>query len=302
MHLILRLSEGRRRGLEAARAETLTVLHPFQPELTDGGPLGEIGGLFWVRLHAPTADLESHLALLGYTAAAYELILVPAAPAEKQRGRPSTHDLPTSVRWRGSWYRVQEIWRRDEAEEREASPDRRPFLLPTPDGQVRAVRGYRGDRRGLPPADARLTVNLSLTPGCSRLLDPFAGAGGILIAARDHGLQVLSTDIDLFVRFGLAHLSDLHSVADARQLPLADGSIDAVATEPPYAPELLTPVIESLPELARVLRPGGRLCLFCSEPQADPLAAGTPPALTLRHRFRIDRKGTPCAALVWDRV
>ena len=54
--------------------------------------------------------------------------------------------------------------KRDAEEEREASPDRRPFLLPGPDGGVREVRGYRGDRRALPPTDARLTVNLALIP------------------------------------------------------------------------------------------------------------------------------------------
>lgn len=301
MHLILQLSEGRRRALDAARAETHTLFHPFGPELPDGGPLGEIGGLFWLRLAAPPADLEQRLPRLGYTSAAYELTPLPAPPKEKARGRQSSEDLPSSVRWRGNWYGVKGIWRRDEAAEREASPDRRPFLLPSPDGQVRAVHGYRGDRRGLPPADARLSVNLSLTPDCTRLLDPFAGAGGIVIAARDHGLHVLSTDIDPFVRFGLAALSHLHVVADARRLPLAAGSIDAIATEPPYAPELLDSVIASLPELARVLRPGGRLCLFCSEPQADPLLGGAPPPLTLSHRFRIDRKGTACTALVWAR-
>jgi SAM-dependent methyltransferase len=301
MHLILRLSEGRRRALGAARTETLSLLHDFQPELPEGGPFGEIGGLFWLRLGQPCADLRGLLPRLGYAAAAFELTPLSSPPAGVPSSRQTELDLPPAVRWRGAWYRCEERWRRDEEEERAAAPDRRPFLLPTADGLIRTVHGYRGDRRAFPPADARLTVNLSLTPGCARLLDPFAGAGGILLAAKAHALQVLSADIDPFVRFGLAALSGFHAVADARRLPLATGCVDAIASEPPYAPELLGAVIESLPELARVLRPGGRLSLFCSEIQAELLATATQAPLQLRHQFRIDRKGTPCTALVWDR-
>ena len=58
----------------------------------------------------------------------------------------------------------------------------------------------------------------------------------------------------------------------------------------------------ALAELARVVRPGGRLSLFASEPQSAALvAAGDPLPLTLLHRFRVDRKGTACEALVWER-
>lgn len=301
MHLILQLAEGRRRAVDAARAEALGVLHAFEPSLPPGGPLGEVGGLFWVDLAAPGPALELRLPLLGYTCAAYELAPLASPPVPERRPRRASGGLPSCVRWRGGWYAVRPLWQRDEAEEREAGPDRRPFLLPGPDGQVREVRGYRGGQRGLPPADARLTVNLSLTPGCARLLDPFAGARGIVAAARLHGLELLSADIDPFLRHGLAALGALHTVADARRLPLLDHSVDAVATEPPYASELLEAVAASLPELARVLRPGGRLCFFAAVLQSPALLAAAPPSLSLLHRFRIDRKGTPCEALVWTR-
>jgi tRNA G10 N-methylase Trm11 len=104
------------------------------------------------------------------------------------------------------------------------------------------------------------------------------------------------------VRYGLAAIATLHLVADAGRLPLRDGSVDGVATEPPYAPELLPVVAGSLGELARVVTPGGRLSLFAAEEQAGALvAAGEGLPLSLLHRFRIDRKGTACEALVWAR-
>jgi hypothetical protein len=288
--------------MPAARAEVLSLLDAFGPSLPQGGPLGEIGGLIWLDLARPTAEVERRLPLLGYACAAYELVRLSCPPPADRASRHTPGRLPASVRWRGSYYGVRLIWRRDEAEERDAAPDRRSFLLPGAEKQVREVRGYRGDRRGLPPADARLTVNLSLTPGCRTLLDPFAGAGGIVAAAMRHGLQVLSIDIDPFVRYGLQGMGAAHFMGDARRLPFAAGSIDAIATEPPFLPDMEPTVIEGLHEFARVVRPRGRICMFASRGQLSSLAAATAPTLTLLHRFPIDRKGTPCEALVWERA
>jgi SAM-dependent methyltransferase len=301
MHLILQLSEGRRRATEAARSETLSLLALCEPSLPAGGPFGEISGVYWVDLARPAPDLTSRLALLGYACAAHELAPASISVSGPRRPRGSTGSLPATVRWRGRWYTVRELWRRDKEEEREAAPDRRAFVLPDASGESREVRGYRGSRRALPPADARLTVNLSLTPGCRRLLDPFAGAGGIVTAARPHDLEVFSADIDPILRYGLAVLGASHCVADARHLPLADGTIDAVASEPPYLPELTAAVGESLSELARIVRPGGRICFFYSQSQSPELLAAPPPSLRVLHRFPIDRKGTACEALVWER-
>jgi tRNA G10 N-methylase Trm11 len=114
-------------------------------------------------------------------------------------------------------------------------------------------------------------------------------------------MEVVSADIDPLLRHGLPGLGAVHIVADARRLPLDDGCVDAVATEPPYAPELTAAVVEALAELARVVRQGGRLCLFCSEAQSADLLAASTPRLTPLHRFHIDRKGTACEALVWER-
>src|SRR5438034_10745150 len=141
MHLIFQLSEARRRAMEAARAETLSLLAPFGPSLPPGGPFGEIGGVYWVTLDSPTLVLKSRLPLLGYARAAYEMLSVPTEPAETRPPHRSTGDLPGRVRWRGHWYVVRELWRRDEAEEREAAPDRRAVLLPDVGGEPREVRG-----------------------------------------------------------------------------------------------------------------------------------------------------------------
>src|SRR5689334_6360629 len=100
MRLILRLSAGRRRAMEAARAETLSVLDPYGPSLPAGGPLGEIGGVFWVDLASPAPTLDDRLQLLAYAQAAYELVAMPAAPPRQHRLSHS-EELPPTVSWRG---------------------------------------------------------------------------------------------------------------------------------------------------------------------------------------------------------
>jgi hypothetical protein len=77
--------------------------------------------------------------------------------------------------------------------------------------------------------------------------------------------------------------------------------VAAVATEPPYEVEADEAVLGALGELARVLRPGGRIALLCAQRQGDALRAKAA-SLRLRalHDAPIDRKGTPCVVLAWE--
>ena len=87
---------------------------------------------------------------------------------------------------------------------------------------MREIRGYRDDsgplsRRGLPTYDARMLANVAAAGEGGTLLDPFAGAGGVVIEALAHGCRVVSCDIDPALRYGLASLARSHAVADARR-------------------------------------------------------------------------------------
>jgi tRNA (guanine10-N2)-dimethyltransferase len=155
-----------------------------------------------------------------------------------------------------------------------------------------------------------MLVNLVSTGRGATLLDPFAGAGGVVLEALASGHRVLSCDIDAALRRGLRALGAAHPstgsgqavVADARRLPFAANSIDAAATEPPYEPEADEAVLAALGELARVVRPGGRIALLCAQQQAAGLRERAE-SLGLRafHDAPIDRKGTPCAVLGWQK-
>ena len=303
--LVLRQRASRRRARAAAAAEALALLHDLGPAAPAGGPLADRGGVLWVEL--PERHLGAAVARLprlGYTTA---VDLVEAAAAggvgggrghgRARPGRPG--------RGREAGWRLARLYTEDPAGHREQGPDRREFLVEGGDGQVRPVRGYRGDgralgRRGLPVCDARLLVNLVAPAGPGPLVDPFAGVGGVALAARAAGWPVLTADRDPALRHGLAGLGADHLVADARRLPLRPGSVDAVATEPPYDPTAGPLAAEALAEVARLLRPGGATAWLCAAWQAPGLRTAAA-ALGLRATLDtpVDRKGTPVVALAW---
>jgi SAM-dependent methyltransferase len=302
--LVLHLRASRRKARAAATAEALGLLEDLDPAAPSGGPLSELGGTAWVTVPRRHLKLAlARLGRLGYTAA---VDLVEPSERRSVGGAHEGGADPPAIRWRRRWWQAVRVHQADEAMLRERAPDRRPFLLECGDGQVREVRGYRGSgaagaRRALPVPDARMLVNLA-GPPCGVLLDPFAGAGGIALEAAAAGWTAVTADVDPVLRFGLAALARLHLVADARRLPLRTGSVDAVATEPPYHPEAGALLLEALPELARTLRPGGRLALLVTPGLAAlarqaSAAAGLAPALDTP----VDRKGLDVVALTWSR-
>ena len=301
-HLIFRLRRARRKARIAAVTEALCLLRDLEPLAPPGGPLSEQGGLFWVDIpRSALREAERRFPRLGYSVAVDRLEAVRSAGEARQLGNQL-------VRWRRRPYRLSRIYEEDAEAMRARAPDRREFVIETRDGVRRSVRGYRGDgtalgRRGLPVCDARLLVNLVFSPGDGHMfLDPFAGAGGILLEALVSGHRVLSSDIDPSLRHGCHALGAIHSVADGSRLSFASQSIDAIATEPPFDREAEGVVAGALGELHRVLRRGGRLAVLCAGWQAGVLRrVGASLGMTTFLDTPIDRKGTDCCVLAWQK-
>jgi hypothetical protein len=291
--LVLHQRAARRRARAAAVVEALALLHDLGPTAPAGGPLADRGGVLWVELpERHLGEAVARLPRLGYCTAA-DLVEAAPAPARARGGG------------RDPGWRLVRLHTEDPAGHREQAPDRREFLVDAGDGRVRPVRGYRGDgralgRRGLPVCDARLLVNLVAPAGPGLLVDPFAGVGGVALAAAAAGWTAVTADRDPALRHGLGHLGAGHLVADARRLPLRPGSVDAVATEPPYDPSVGPLAGQALEEVARLLRPGGATAWLCAAWQAPGLrAAAAGLGLTTALDTPVDRKGTPVVALAW---
>jgi SAM-dependent methyltransferase len=301
--LIFYLWPARRKARAVALAEALSLLGDLHARASEKGPLSEQGGLFWVLL--PAEHLEAarvRLPRSGYTAAVDWL-----EPMAEQGGRSkNTRSMPKdALQWRHCWYRRHRLFEEDAEVLREGAPDRRTFFLETPAGEVRPVTGYRGDggvlsRRGLSVLDARLLVNLVAAEPGGLFLDPFAGAGGLVIEALASHYEVVSADWDPVLQHGLARLGARHVVADARHLPFPDETFDAIATEPPYHEEAAPLLVEALHELYRVLKRGRRLAMLCATSQADALREQAAlSGLRVVLAAPIDRKGRDVVVLVW---
>jgi len=124
----------------------------------------------------------------------------------------------------------EECWRNEEDFE-SRKPHRRPAPHPT----------------GLHPKLARAMVNLS--GARSEVLDPFCGAGGILLEAGLMGLSVRGVDIDpLMVKRAVINLSSAGIDADVvvGDALLYDVPAEAVVTDLPYGKNSKASDLESL--------------------------------------------------------
>jgi len=300
--LIFHLREARRKARATGSAEALGLLRDLQATAPESGPLSERGGIFWIALPRDTLDQAvERLPRLGYT----DTVDVLEPTAER---KPSSRRKPSSderVRWRGADYKLVRVYEEEAEVIREQAPDRRVFLFEADDGEIRPVRGYRGDgkplsRRALPVYDARLLVNLVNSGRGGVCLDPFAGVGGIVLEALASGYRVLSVDVDPMLRHGLTEMGAYHCVGEAQHLPLGAEAIDAIAAEPPYDPQAEAAVIDSLVEMNRVLKKEGRVAILCAAWQAPGLRQKAE-ALGLESYLDspINRKGTDCVVMAW---
>lgn len=295
--LVFRQPNARRKATQVAAREALKLMASLGARQVTAGPFGDPRGLFYLEM--PSAEVGAaveRMPLLGYTASVERVNIVDHAQGKK-RGE--------LARWRGKPYTLEVLYEVDAQELRQRAPDRREFLLPAPRGGVRKVVGYRGDggelgKRGLPVLDARLLVNLAVAESPRRFLDPFAGAGGVIVEALQHGYAASSTDIDPTVMHGLRFLGARHAVADARALPFPEAAFDSIASEPPYDASATQVVCDALPEIDRVLSPAASVALLVAEIQSEAIAKD---ALRLgwieELNEHIDRKGLPVTILNW---
>jgi tRNA (guanine10-N2)-dimethyltransferase len=136
-------------------------------------------------------------------------------------------------------------------------PVNRPFLHPST----------------MPPKLARCMVNLARASSGSLVLDPFCGAGSILLEAGVVGCRVVGSDVNEVMVEGCSRNLKYFQIpfdglikGDARKLPYT--AVDCIVTDPPYGRASSTHgespiklVSDFLFEAMAVLPRGGYLCL-----------------------------------------
>jgi SAM-dependent methyltransferase len=115
----------------------------------------------------------------------------------------------------------------------------------------------------------RLARSVDIRPG-ERVLDVAAGTGNAALAAARRGAEVTATDFVERLLAVAARRADVEGlalrtqVADAQQLPFADGEFDAVLST--FGVMFAADQQRAADELLRVCRPGGRIGLTCWTP------------------------------------
>lgn len=251
---------------ETALTEFLTVFKDCQVKILLELP-------FRMRIHVAMSDttdeeISRRAQRLGYTQG---ILRVHEEPYQGEE----LHSHRTG-RWIEGWIRkddkkllLTEIYRQDESATTRNAPHQRVFFVEV-DGEVVPAKGHRY-HRGLSPLDVKLILNISDLCGNERILDPFAGIGGIVLECIARGFETYSADIDHFLRPGLARISKgRHAVADARKLPFKDHLFDAVITEPPFNTRYRQAVMSAIPELQRIVRPNGKIVLLIARDMYNP--------------------------------
>ena len=180
-----------------------------------------------------------------------------------------------SGRWLLGWIRIgdlkvhqTEVYVQDKEALLADAPSNRQFEI-LQDGDRRVVSGHNW-HRAVSPLDARFLFNIADPKPTDVVLDPFAGFGGLALAGRRRGLTVFVSDIDDSLSPGLSvNFPKSYAVADARHLPTRTGHFDLIVTEPPFRSSCRQAVMDSLPELLRVLKHTGRLILLISMDMCD---------------------------------
>jgi tRNA (guanine10-N2)-dimethyltransferase len=143
------------------------------------------------------------------------------------------------------------------------APHRKPFFYP----------GV------LMPRVARALVNISKVKEGETLFDPFCGTAGILVEAGLVGANVIGLDVQPKIVSGacmnLEGSGVGHSllVGDACRLPVVDGCVDTIVTDPPYgrsatirAESLNHLYAGSFAEMYRVMKKGGIAVVVSEKP------------------------------------
>lgn len=307
-HLVLLFSlrKSRIKARKLAIMEAYFALYPVSGIFIKNGPLGNLKGVFSFLI--PEEKLAKALSILPTIGYCNKFYLLDFRTAIPENNSDLKNINEKDLAWKGRAYSISNLFFQDKQIYKKHSADNRKFII-RQNNKDKVVYGYRGDgsemgRRALPVEDARCMVNLSIPARTERLLVPFAGAGGIVFAAKyiNNDIDVYSVDIDPVLSPGLEYYGSRHFTADSSRIRFPETYFDSLVTEVPFSRTATRDVIKSIKNLSSSLKRDGRLVLMSSIDQAPELKKeitdiGFYPYIMQK----VDRKGTDVAIMGWTK-
>ncbi|MFW6026426.1 MAG: TRM11 family SAM-dependent methyltransferase [Candidatus Woesearchaeota archaeon] len=303
-HVILfSIRSSRLKAKKLAIMEAYFALSILNPIFIKNGPLGDLKGVFSFFVEKDRTDkLRDILHKIGYCNKFYILDF-----DTDTLENLSDMSIKSKLIWKGKKFSIRNFFIQDESIYKNQSPDKRKFIIKDSQNQEKKIYGYRGDgrefsRRALPVEDARCLVNLSDYNFSNRLLDPFAGGGGIVYQAKyiNKKKEVYSIDIDPTLAPGLLYYGSNHYTNDSSHISFEDDFFDSIVTEVPFSSNATVKIIKSIKNLHNSINMNGSLVIMSNREQS----------LSIKeyvnhlgyHQYmsqKINRKGTGVVIMAW---
>jgi hypothetical protein len=267
------------------------------------GPLGDIKGIISIFCKKNNlASFKDRLFGIGYCYKYYLLDFENTA-IENHTDLRSINPLV----WKGKEFSIINFYIQDNNIYEEQSPHNREFKIMGNAGDIKTIFGYRGDgselgRRSLPVEDARCMVNLSFPHKNKKMLDPFAGAGGIIFEFKyivPDGIMT-SIDIDPVLKPGLEFYGSAHFVMNSIDASFPKNNFNSIITEVPFSEKAIDDIMLVLKKINACVSDDGVFVIMCKKYQSSDIYRVM---RELDNHFlfshEIDRKGTSVEISIW---
>lgn len=300
-----KLRNSRIKSKQLGIMEFLMLMYDLDSKFIKNGPLGDIKGItsFFVKKEHWDKMID-RLEYIGYFNEFYTLDFNASESYNK-----STLETINPLIWKGLKFSINTLYIQSEEKYERQSPHNREFKILSYDGTEKKVIGYRGDgselgRRALPVEDARCIVNLSMPFSNEKVLEPFAGGGGIVYMYKyiNPDIDITSIDIDETLKPGLEYYGAKHIVGDASKVRITD-NYDAIVTEIPFSSNATEHVVAAMKNLYSNLTSKGIVVLMCGENQTEQISKCFEQDLNSNMLFskKVNRKGTDVVIQIWTK-
>jgi hypothetical protein len=296
--IVFKLRNSRIKSKQLGILEVLLMNHDLDIKLIKNGPLGDVKGVVSFLINKDYFNiLKDRLKYIGYFNEFYILDF---------NGNDNNTSIETinPLNWKGLDYSLNTLYIQDEKLYEEQSPHNRDFRIISFDGSIKDLKGYRGDgsetgRRALPVEDARCLVNLSMPFNNKKIIEPFAGGGGIVYMYKyiNNKVDITSIDIDENLKPGLELYGANHIVSSSADVKLND-MYDAIVTEVPFSLNVLDDINKSFNNLYNNI--DNMIVLMCGVDQANSIYNNLSNLdINLLFRKELNRKGTDVEIQIW---